>query len=70
MRQDGNRLTVALNSNLLFTSGDAALSPEGATILKRIGAVLGQLSDKFVQVAGHTLSLIHISCDLKCGAGS
>mgnify|MGYP003422827619 FL=1 len=54
MRQDGNRLTVALDSNLLFTSGDAALSPEGATILKRIGAVLGQLSDKFVQVAGHT----------------
>jgi chemotaxis protein MotB len=54
MRQDGNRLTVALDSNLLFTSGDAALSPEGATILKRIGAVLGQLPDKFVQVAGHT----------------
>lgn len=54
MRQDGNRLTVALDSNLLFTSGDAALSPEGATILKRIGAVLGQPPDKFVQVAGHT----------------
>ncbi|MEK6803144.1 MAG: OmpA family protein [Nitrospirota bacterium] len=54
MRQDGNRLTVALDSTLLFTSGDAALSPEGATILKRIGTVLGQGSDKYVQVSGHT----------------
>lgn len=54
MRQEGNRLTIALDNTWLFTSGDAALSPEGAIILKRIGAVLGQLSDKFVQVAGHT----------------
>lgn len=54
VKQDGNRLTVALASNWLFTSGDATLTPEGMTMLKRIGTVLGQLSDKFVQVAGHT----------------
>jgi chemotaxis protein MotB len=54
VKQDGNRLTVELASNWLFTSGDAALTPEGITLLKRIGTVLGQLSDKFVQVAGHT----------------
>ncbi|MBI4002692.1 MAG: OmpA family protein [Nitrospira defluvii] len=54
IKQDGNRLTVALASNWLFTSGDAALTPEGMTMLKRIGTVLGQVSDKFVQVAGHT----------------
>lgn len=54
VRQDGNRLTVALASNWLFTSGDVALTSEGATMLKRIGTLLGQLSDKFVQVAGHT----------------
>lgn len=54
VKQDGNRLTVALASNWLFTSGDAALTPEGLTMLRRIGTVLGQVPDKFVQVAGHT----------------
>jgi chemotaxis protein MotB len=54
VKQDGSRLIVALASNWLFTSGDATLTPEGVTILKRIGTVLGQISDKFVQVAGHT----------------
>jgi chemotaxis protein MotB len=54
VKQDGNRLTVALASNWLFTSGDAALTPEGLTMLKRIGTVLGQVSDRYVQVAGHT----------------
>lgn len=54
VKQDGNRLTVALGASWLFTPGDAALTPEGMTTLKRIGTLLGQLSDKFVQVAGHT----------------
>ena len=54
VKQDGNRLTVALASNWLFTSGDAALTPEGMAMLKRIGTVLGQVSDRYVQVAGHT----------------
>ncbi len=54
VKQDGDRLTIALSSNWLFAPGDAALTPEGVTMLKRIGTVLGPLSDKFVQVAGHT----------------
>ncbi len=54
VKQDGNRLTIALASNWLFASGEAALTSEGMTMLKRIGTVLGPLSDKFVQVAGHT----------------
>lgn len=54
VKQDGSRLTIALSSNWLFASGEAALTPEGMTMLKRIGTVLGPLSDKFVQVAGHT----------------
>lgn len=54
VKQDGNRLTVALASNWLFTSGDAALTPEGLTMLRRIGTVLGQVSDRYVQVSGHT----------------
>ena len=54
VRQDGNRLTVALASNWLFASSDAALTPDGSTMLKRIGTVLGQTTDRYVQVAGHT----------------
>lgn len=54
VKQDGSRLTIALASNWLFASGEAALTPEGMIMLKRIGTVLGPLSDKFVQVAGHT----------------
>ncbi|MBX3123872.1 MAG: OmpA family protein [Nitrospira sp.] len=54
VKQDGSRLTIALSSNWLFASGEAALTSEGMTMLKRIGTVLGPLSDKFVQVAGHT----------------
>ena len=54
VKQDGNRLTVALASSWLFTSGDAALTPEGLTMLKRVGMVLGQAPDRYVQVTGHT----------------
>ncbi len=54
VKQDGARLTIALSSNWLFASGEADLTPEGSTMLRRIGTVLGPLSDKFVQVAGHT----------------
>ncbi len=54
VKQDGSRLTIALASNWLFASGEAALTQEGMTMLKRIGTVLGPLPDKFVQVAGHT----------------
>ena len=54
VKQDGNRLIVALASNWLFTSGDASLTPEGMTMLKRVGMVLGKASDRYVQVTGHT----------------
>jgi len=57
VRQDGNRLVIALAGNWLFSSADAALSPEGIIVLRRIGTVLGPLSDTFVQVAGHTDNL-------------
>ncbi len=57
VRQDGNRVVVALAGHWLFTSADAALSPDGATTLKRIGTVLGPLADTLVQVSGHTDNL-------------
>lgn len=57
VRQDGTRLVIALAGNWLFTSADAALTADGIILLKRIGTVLGPLSDTFVQVAGHTDNL-------------
>ena len=53
-QEDGTRLVIALASNWLFASGDAVLTPDGITMLKRIGTVLGPHSDTFVQAAGHT----------------
>jgi len=57
VRQDDDRLVIALASNWLFASGDAALTPEAVAMLKRISTVLGPRQDTFVQVAGHTDNL-------------
>lgn len=58
VRQNDDRLVIALASNWLFASGDAALlTPEAVAMLKRIGTVLGPRPDTFVQVAGHTDNL-------------
>jgi chemotaxis protein MotB len=54
VKERGARLTVALPSHMLFSAGDATLKPEGISMLKRIGNILGQLPDTSVQVAGHT----------------
>ncbi|MBS0170557.1 MAG: OmpA family protein [Nitrospira sp.] len=57
VRQDGNRLVIALAGHWLFASADAALSQDGVTTLKRLGTVLGPLADTLVQVSGHTDNL-------------
>jgi chemotaxis protein MotB len=54
VKERGARLTVGLPSHLLFSPGDATLKPEGVSMLKRIGTILGQLPDTAVQVTGHT----------------
>jgi chemotaxis protein MotB len=52
--QDGNQLSLSLSSSLLFPPGDAVLKPNGIVILKQIGHVLAQSSDRAIQVTGHT----------------
>jgi flagellar motor protein MotB len=54
IQQAGNQLSVSLPSSLLFSPGEVALKPDGIVILKRIGQVLAQDSERAIQVAGHT----------------
>jgi flagellar motor protein MotB len=54
IQQGGNQLSVSLSSGLLFPPGEVTLKPDGMMMLKRIGQVLGQASDRAIQVAGHT----------------
>ena len=54
IQQGGNQLSVSLSSALLFPPGEVTLKPDGMVMLKRIGQVLAQASDRAIQVAGHT----------------
>ncbi len=54
LKQEGNQLSVSLSSSLLFASGDVHLKPDGTTMLKRIGQIIGQASNRAIQVTGHT----------------
>lgn len=48
------RLRVEFAERLLFAPGQPALTPRGAEMLARVGAVLAPLTDHTVQVAAHT----------------
>jgi len=48
------RMVLQIGTDILFPSGSAELSKEGATALKEVGAVLAQLPDNEYQVEGHT----------------
>jgi chemotaxis protein MotB len=54
IQQAGNQLSVSLPFALLFSPGEVSLKPDGMVMLKRIGHVLAQESDRAIQVAGHT----------------
>ncbi|HET6674737.1 MAG TPA: OmpA family protein [Nitrospiraceae bacterium] len=54
LKQEGNQLSVSLSSSLLFAPGDVRLKPDGTTMLKRIGQIIGQASNRAIQVTGHT----------------
>lgn len=49
-----DRLTVNLVEKILFDSGEADVKPEGLKILKRVGDILKNISDKQIRVEGHT----------------
>ncbi len=49
-----DRLSVNLVEKILFASGKAEVKPEGLKILKRVGDILKNISDKQIRVEGHT----------------
>jgi len=49
-----DRLTVNLVEKILFDSGKAEVKTEGLKVLKRVGDILKNISDKQIRVEGHT----------------
>ena len=49
-----DRLSVNLVEKILFDSGKAEVKPEGLKVLKRVGDILKNISDKQIRVEGHT----------------
>lgn len=54
LRQDGDRLTLALSSGELFPQGRVTMTAAGTSLIKRIGAALNKFRPQSVEVAGHT----------------
>lgn len=49
-----DRLTVQLVDRILFDSGSIAINPRGREVLRKVAEVLRSVSDKRVQIEGHT----------------
>ncbi len=54
LRQRGNRLTLALATGELFSTGDATVTLGGTSLLERIGALLHGFRYQNIDVVGHT----------------
>lgn len=54
--QLADRLSVKILDKILFASGEAAVSPKGQEVLKRVGKVLATArdKDKVIRIEGHT----------------
>lgn len=48
------RMVLELQTDILFGSGSAQLSDEGAATIREVGGLLGQIPDRRFQVEGHT----------------
>lgn len=57
LTESGGKLRVDLVDKILFESGEASISKRGEGVLAKVGAVLGQIDDKTIQVSGHTDNL-------------
>jgi chemotaxis protein MotB len=49
-----DRLSVNMVDKILFDSGKAKIKPAGLEVLKRVGEILGKITDKQIRVEGHT----------------
>jgi flagellar motor protein MotB len=54
LKQRGNRLTLALATSELFSTGDATATLGGASLLERVGVALHGFRYQSIEVAGHT----------------
>ena len=54
LKQMGGRLQVDLVNKILFAPGEATITERGQRVLKKVAAVLVKVTDKKVQVSGHT----------------
>ena len=54
VEQKNNRLILTVLDQVLFESGEIELTPLGLEVMKRVGKVLAGLSDKSIQIEGHT----------------
>jgi flagellar motor protein MotB len=54
LKQRGNRLTLALATGELFSTGDATITLGGTSLLERVGVVLHGSRYQSIEVAGHT----------------
>jgi len=48
------RMVLELQTDILFGSGSAELSEEGALTIREVGGLLGEIADRKFQVEGHT----------------
>jgi chemotaxis protein MotB len=49
-----DRLRVDMVDEILFDSGEATLKPGGVAVLKKVGAALKKVTDRLIEVQGHT----------------
>jgi flagellar motor protein MotB len=54
LKQRGNKLTLALATGELFSTGDATVTLGGISLLERVGVVLHGFRYQSIEVAGHT----------------
>jgi chemotaxis protein MotB len=54
LTEDGGKLRVGLVDKVLFNSGEAQVSKRGENVLQRVGSILAGISDRQIQVSGHT----------------
>jgi chemotaxis protein MotB len=54
IQQVRDRLTINMVDRVLFDSGQAQVKQAGMKVLKQVGDVLNQISDKQIRIEGHT----------------
>ncbi len=54
IQQVRDRLTINMVDRVLFDSGQAVIKPAGVKVLKQVGDVLKNVTDKQIRIEGHT----------------